>query len=92
MSAPATCIWADCASLIRYDFACIVLVFYALLYIIRCTKLGILYEKNKKKGTFFLLVTDKIGINGMYGLEWTKGKEGKNEEFGYALLECVAHG
>ena len=69
MSAATTCILADCASLIRYDFACIVLVFYALLYIIRCTKLGILYEKNKKNGTFFSLAKDKIGINGMYGLE-----------------------
>ena len=45
-----------------------VLVFYAF-YILWCTKLGILYEKNKKKGTFFSLETDKIGINEMYGLE-----------------------
>lgn len=64
-----------------------VLVFYAF-YILWCTKLGILYEKNKKKGTFFHWERIKLGC----GLEWTKGKKVKNEEFGYALLESVAHG
>ena len=48
--------------------------------------------KEQEKGDVFSLETDKIGINEMYGLEWTKGKEVKNEELGYALLECVAHG